>query len=257
MNLKLITPEIEKLSFKINKGAGEKARIGLLVLESDQSLEWEMRQITNIPGVSIYHSRLENDPIVTGENLAMMEKQLPVAAKLLPQYLNLNSIGYGCTSASTIIGEEKVSKILNNFHPGIPTSNPLTAAKAAFEVLNVHKIALLTPYSPDVTLAIQKKFNESGISVELIGSYFEENDEIVGKIDEESILQAVIKLGLNEKCDGVFISCTSLRAINIIEKAEKVIGKPITSSNHALAWHLLRLAGINDFQNGYGELFKR
>jgi maleate isomerase len=48
-----------------------------------------------------------------------------------------------------------------------------------------------------------------------------------------------------------------LRAINIIEKAEKVIGKPITSSNHALAWHLLRLAGINDFQNGYGELFKR
>ena len=48
MNLKLITPEIEKLSFKIDKGAGEKARIGLLVLESDQSLEWEMRQITNI-----------------------------------------------------------------------------------------------------------------------------------------------------------------------------------------------------------------
>ena len=257
MNLKLITPEIEKLSFKTDNGAGEKARIGLLVLESDQSLEWEMKQITNIPGVSIYHSRLENDPIVTGENLAMMEKQLPVAAKLLPQYLNLNSIGYGCTSASTIIGEENVSKILNNFHPGIPTSNPLTAAKAAFEALNVHKIALLTPYSPDVTLAIQKKFNDSGISVELIGSYFEENDEIVGKIDEDSILRAVIKLGLNENCDGVFISCTSLRAINIIEKAEKVIGKPITSSNHALAWHLLRLAGINDFQNGYGELFKR
>ena len=95
MNLKLITPEIKKLSFKIDKGAGEKARIGLLVLESDQSLEWEMRQITNIPGVSIYHSRLENDPIVTGENLAIMEKQLPVAAKLLPQYLNLKSIGYG------------------------------------------------------------------------------------------------------------------------------------------------------------------
>ena len=73
MNLKLITPEIEKLSFKTDNGAGEKARIGLLVLESDQSLEWEMKQITKIPGVSIYHSRLENDPIVTGENLAIME----------------------------------------------------------------------------------------------------------------------------------------------------------------------------------------
>ena len=66
----------------------------------------------------------------------MMEKQLPVAAKLLPKYLNLNSIGYGCTSASTIIGERRVKEIINKFHPNIPSSNPLSAAKAAFKVLN-------------------------------------------------------------------------------------------------------------------------
>ena len=40
-----------------------------------------MRQITNISGVSVYHSRLDNDPIVTGENLAMMEKQLASCCK--------------------------------------------------------------------------------------------------------------------------------------------------------------------------------
>ncbi|MDC1400113.1 Asp/Glu racemase [bacterium] len=257
INLKSIDADIKKLPFTVDSGAGERARIGLLVLESDQSLEWEMRQITNISGVSVYHSRLANDAIVTSTNLAMMEEQLPVATKLLPDYLNLSSIGYGCTSASTIIGEDKVSEILNNFHPDVPSTNPLTAAKVAFESLNISKIALLTPYAPDVTAAIQEKFNEAGITVALVGSYYEEDDKVVGRIDEESILQSVISLGLNESCDGVFISCTSLRALNIIEKAERVIGKPVTSSNHALAWHLLRLAGIDDILDEYGQLFKK
>ena len=233
-------------SFKTDKGAGERARIGVLVLESDQSLEWELGQVINMSGVSVYHSRLANDPIVNGENLAMMEDQLPIAAKLLPKYLNLSSIGYGCTSASTIIGEGRVKEILNNYHPDIPSTNPLTAAKAAFKILKINRIALLTPYSPDVTNAIQKKFEESGINVAIIGSYFQEDDKIVGKIDSNSILNSVVELGSDKNCDGVFISCTSLRAISIINDAEKIIGKPVTSSNHALIWHLLRLAGKED-----------
>ena len=249
--------QIKKLSFKTDKGAGERARIGVLVLESDQSLEWELGQVINMPGVSVYHSRLANDPIVNGENLAMMEDQLPIAAKLLPKYLNLSSIGYGCTSASTIIGEGRVKEILNDYHPDIPSTNPLTAAKAAFKILKINRIALLTPYSPDVTNAIQKKFEEIGINVAIIGSYFQEDDKIVGKIDSNSILNSVVELGSDKNCDGVFISCTSLRAISIINDAEKIIGKPVTSSNHALIWHLLRLAGIDDVLGECGQLFNK
>ena len=66
LSVKSIDPSIEKLSFELDGGAGERARIGLLVLESDQSLEWEIRKIANLEGVAVYHSRLENDPIVTG-----------------------------------------------------------------------------------------------------------------------------------------------------------------------------------------------
>ncbi|MDG1084956.1 MAG: Asp/Glu racemase, partial [Planktotalea sp.] len=63
-------------------------------------------------------------------------------------------------------------------------------------------------------------------------------------------------LGQSEACDGVFISCTSLRAAGIVEQAERQLGKPVTSSNHALAWHLLRLAGIDDGLDGFGQLFQ-
>ena len=255
--LKSNSQTVKKFRFQTDRGTGVNARIGLMVLQTDQTLEAEMAQFTAIGGVALYHARLHNDEIVTPESLTKMEIELPGAAELLAPSLNLSSIGYGCTSASTIIGEDKVSEILNNFHPDVPSTNPLTAAKVAFESLNISKIALLTPYAPDVTAAIQEKFNEAGITVALVGSYYEEDDKVVGRIDEESILQSVISLGLNESCDGVFISCTSLRALNIIEKAERVIGKPVTSSNHALAWHLLRLAGIDDILDEYGQLFKK
>ncbi len=248
--------QISRLDFTTDTGAGARARIGLLVLESDQTMEWEMRLMTHLTGVAVFHARLANDVVVTPETLAKMEAELPIAAGLLPDYLKLTSIGYGCTSASTIIGEERVSAILDTAHPGIPSSNPLTAAKAALRTLGVRKLGLVTPYTPDVTQAMQDRFEEAGIRITQVGSFYEDSDAVVGRITPEAILQAALSVGQNPDVEGVFISCTSLRAAGIIEEAEAKLGKSVTASNHALAWHLLRLAGIEDHVDGFGALFK-
>jgi maleate isomerase len=247
---------IERLTFTTDEGAGARARIGLLVLESDQTMEWEFRDLTDLPGVSVYHARLANDVIVTPETLAKMAAELPVAARLLPEYMGLKAIGYGCTSAATIIGEDRVAGIIGTIHPGLPSTNPLTAAKAALAAMGVKRLGLLTPYSPDVTSAMQARFVEAGIDVTMVGSFYEESDLVVGKIDHASILAGAIAVGQAKDVDGVFISCTSLRAAGIIAAAEKAIGKPVTASNHALAWHLLRLAGIDDTRDDAGQLFR-
>lgn len=249
-------PKIERFEFTTDQGAGERARIGMLILESDQTIESEFRQLTDLPGVAIYHARLANDTVVSRETLAKMEAELPVAAGLLPDYLGLNALGYACTSGATVIGEDRVAEILADSHPGVPSSNPLTAAITALRQLGVKRLGLLTPYAPDVTEAMQARFDAVGICVTLVGSFYEEDDTVVGRIDTQSILDAAIKLGRSDACDGVFVSCTSLRTANIIAKAESVLGKPVTSSNHALAWHMLRLAGIQDQRDGFGQLFK-
>lgn len=247
---------ILRIGFTTDTGAGSRVRIGLLVLESDQTMEWEMRLMTHLSGVSVYHSRLANDVVVTPETLAKMETELPIAAKLLPEYLALNAIGYGCTSGSTIIGEDRVADILDAAHPGVPSSNPLTAAKAALNVMGVRRLGLVTPYTPDVTQAMQDRFEKAGIQITAVGSFYEDSDEVVGRIDPTSILEAAIAIGSSDKVDGVFISCTSLRAAGIVERAEATLGKPVTASNHALAWHLPRLAGVEDNVDGFGRLFK-
>ena len=250
------TAMISRLGFATDAGAGARARIGLLVLESDQTMEWEMRLMTHLPGVSVYHARLANDVVVTPKTLAKMEAELPIAAGLLPDYLGLSALGYGCTSGSTIIGEDRVAAILRDIHPGVPSSNPLTAAKAALRALGVKRIGLVTPYTPDVTEAMQRRFEDAGITITAVGSFYEDSDAVVGRIDPRSILEAAISVGRSDNVDGVFISCTSLRAAGIIEEAEARLNKPVTASNHALAWHLLRLAGISDEIAGFGRLFK-
>lgn len=257
MNNKSRTAPIQRLGFTTDDGAGHRARLGLLVLESDQTVEWEFRALTDLPGVSVYHARLANDVTVTPETLANMKAELPVAAGLLPGYLGLDAIGYGCTSGSTIIGENDVAAILEGIHPGVPSSNPLTAAKSALAALGVERLGLLTPYPPEVTEAMQASFAAAGIEVAAVGSFFEGSDLVVGKIDQRSILEAAVAVGRTPECDGVFVSCTSLRAAGVIDAAETALNKPVTASNHALAWHLLRLAGINDSLDHVGQLFRR
>ena len=249
------TPEISRLDFKTDLGAGARARIGLLVLESDQTMEWEMRQMADLPGVAIYHARLANEAEVTPETLVQMELEVPKAAALLPEYLGLKAIGYGCTSGSTIIGEQRVSELIQMNNPTVPTSNPLTAAKAALKRLGIKRLGLVTPYRPDVTELMQARFEEAGIVIQSVGSFYQQDDRVVGRITSDAILEAALTIGQNDLVDGVFISCTSLRAAGIIGHAEAALGKPVTASNHALTWHLLRLAGIRDEVAGLGRLF--
>ena len=247
--------QIIELVHKTDSGLGERANIGIIVLSSDQTLEYEFRTLLNFEGVTLYHSRIPNEMEITKSSLAKMEADLPVAAALLPESFNFSAIGYGCTSGATIIGEDRVEKAIQSVHSETQTTNPLTACKAALQALRVKRVAFLTPYDPGITTTMRDNLLVSGFEIPVTGSFFESDDFVVGRIDPESILEAIEKIGARDDCDGVFVSCTNLRVASIIETAEARLGKPVTSSNHALAWHMLRLSGILDSIPNQGTLF--
>ncbi|MBS1254719.1 MAG: Maleate isomerase [Deltaproteobacteria bacterium] len=247
---------IQKLEYKTDNGLGSRANIGIIVLSSDQTLELEFRTLLDFDGVALYHARIPNEMEITEETLAKMEAELPITSSLLPGSFKFNVIGYGCTAGTTIIGEEQVANAIRTSHPGIPVSNPLTACKEALRALKLKRIAFLTPYAPTITQAMRDNLLANGFEIPVTASYYEADDFIVGRITSESILESIKKIGARDDCDGVFVSCTNLRAASTIEPAEAFLGKPVTSSNHALAWHLLRLAGINDSPANMGSLFQ-
>ena len=243
------------LAHRLDDGIAARAAIGLVVLATDQTIEHELRRLLDLPGVGLYESRILNDAQITPETLRAMEARLVAATELILPGLPLDVVAFGCTSASMVIGEERVFARLCEVRPGIACTTPITAALAAFEALGVRRLALLTPYREDVNRFMQGYIEARGFAVPVIGSFDEEDDRRAARIDAASIRDAAIELGRSAEVEAVFVSCTSLRLIDAVAEIEAALGKPVTSSNHALAWHCLRLAGIRDPRPELGALF--
>lgn len=248
--------DLQRLPFRTDRGVGTRAALGLLVLETDQTIEDEFRAIWPADGVALYAARLHNDPQITPETLKEMEALIAPTTKLLPFMVDLSVVAFACTSGALVIGESRVAEIVRSVRPRASVTDPVTAAIAALRATGVRRVGLLTPYVREINLRLRDALMARGLDIPVMGSFNEADDDIVARITPQSILDAVVEIGKSASCDGVFVSCTSLRVARIVEQAEALIGKPVTSSNHALAWHMLRLAGINDEIPGFGRLFR-
>jgi maleate isomerase len=244
------------MPFELDPGIAHRARIGLIVLATDHTLEYEYRKIFNIDGVALYQSRIQNSPEINPVTLAAMEKGIAAATDLLLPGAKFDVVAYACTSATVVIGEEGVFKRIHEARPGVACTTPITAACAAFKALGAKRIALITPYIDTVNQSMRRFVEDRGIGVPVIGSFNHENDNEVARITTGSLKAAALELGRHPAVDAVFVACTSLRVAEIVEDIEAELGKPATSSNHAMAWHALRLAGIKDVIPGWGKLFR-
>lgn len=243
------------IPFQTDKGIAARARIGVIVLATDHTIEHEFRQIINTPGVAFYEARILNDPAITPETLAAMESRIAPTAGLILPGMPLDVVAYGCTSASMVLGEQTVFDRIHEARPGVACTTPITAAFAAFDAFGARNIAVLTPYRDDVNQRVRSYIEERGYRIPVFGSFNEEDDNVAARIELDSVRAAAVELGRMDGVDAVFVSCTSIRLATIAAEVEAELGKPVTSSNHAMAWHCLRLAGIDDAQPEFGRLF--
>ena len=109
----------QNIPYKMDGGLGERARIGLIVLSSDQTIEYEIRQMLDLPGVSFYGNRLYCSPTITPETLKDMESKIPEATRLIIPGLHLDVIAYGCTSGSMQIGIDNVHDIIGDINQAL------------------------------------------------------------------------------------------------------------------------------------------
>jgi maleate isomerase len=209
-----------------------------------------------LDGVAFYESRLFNAATVTPETLAAMEREIAGAAALIRPGEHLDVLAYGCTSGTMVIGEERVFEKLREARPGIACTTPVTGALAAMATLGARRIALLTPYIDTINQMMRAWFEARGLAVPVMGSFNHDNDNEVARIDARSIEAAALELGRHPAVDAVFVSCTSLRVAELVAPLEAKLGKPVSSSNHAMAWHALRLAGYDEPVEGFGRLFR-
>ena len=247
---------IENLPFDVDDGFAARASIGLIVLATDYTIEQEWRQLfAAIDGVALYHSRIFNDDHITPDSLRAMAPRIAECARVLTPDTPLDVIAYGCTSATMTIGEEAVFANIHQARPDVGCTTPATAAFAAFEAFGAQRIGVLTPYPAAVNRIVADYIAARGFRVPVFGSFNSDHDTVVSKITPQSIERGVRELVRHAAVDAIFVSCTSVRLMAACAELEASLGMPLTSSNHAMAWHALRLAGIDDRLGQFGSLY--
>lgn len=245
------------LPFETGTGWSDATALGLVILQADETIEQEFRLLMAPNQFSLYHTRVPSGDEVTGKTLARMEVEIPMAVGLLPVAANLDVVGYACTSGAAVIGEGRVGELIQSVRPGVTTTNPLTAVKAALQTLGVRRLGFLTPYVEEVSFSLRQRLEAGGVEVTTFGSFEQSKEALVARITPASILEAIIQVGQGIDCQGVFVACTNLRTLDILAEAEGRLGKPVISSTQALAWHMAQLAGQPIHPTGSGILFDK
>lgn len=246
-----------RASYNLTGPIGARGTLGLIVLQVDETIEQDFRRLFPARDVALHVSRIPSGADLTPGTIAQMEADLPRAAALLPPGAAFDVVGYGCTSGTTVIGAERVATLIRGAARTRAIAEPLTAARAALTALGVGAVAIVSPYIDAVAHPVRAAFEAAGLRVPVTTSFGEETEARVARIDPASVYEAALCVGRRPGVEAVFLSCTNLRTLDIIDDLERTLGRPVVSSNQALAWDMARRSGAPPASDAPGRLFRQ
>lgn len=241
-------------AIEFDAGRHHRAKIGFVLLATEQTIEDDMFNL--LPeGVGIHFTRAPIPDSITTKTLAHLADNLGDAAALLLPDGSLDVVTYACTSGSLVVGESRVFEALGKGAPFAIKTSLITSVIRAIKTIDARRIVIATPYLDEINQMEKTYIEEQGIEVIDIQGLRLEKDSDMVRVTPEYILRFAESINRPE-ADAIFISCGALRSIEIINELELLTGKPVITSNQAMAWDVMRLAGINDSISGYGILLR-
>jgi len=230
-------------------------RIGLIALASDFIIEKDFINVIKDKDIDFFVNRIECYNPLTKENLIKMsEKVTEVTNDILPDQ-DIDCVVYACTSGTIATGHDSIEKKVKLAKPEAKVTTPSTAAIKALKKFNIKNLSIFTPYSKKLNDEVVEYFKKEGFNI-TSNSYFDiESDYDIGKVDQNHLYDVLSKIDLHE-ADALFVSCTALPVLSIIDKLEKKLNKIVLSSNQVLIWDTLERIGKNQSVEGFGQLFK-
>jgi len=230
-------------------------RIGLIALASDFMIEKDFINVIKDKNIDFFVNRIECYNPLTRDNLIKMSQKITEVTKDILPNEKIDCVVYGCTSGTIAAGYSSIEQKVKLAKPEAKVTTPSTAAVKALKKLNINKVSIFTPYIKELNDEVVEFFKKENFVV-TSNSYFDiETDVDIGKVDQNYLYEVLSKIDLKD-AEALFVSCTALPALPIIEKLEKKLNKFVLSSNQALIWDTIRSIGYDSSINGYGKLFK-
>ena len=191
---------------------------------------------------------------LTSENLIKMSSTVTEISKDILPDEKLDCVAYGCTSGTVAAGYESIKEKVNLAKPEAQVTTPITSTIKALKKLNIKKISVFTPYTQSINNSVIDYFNKSGITVNSLHYFDIASDLDIGKVDKDYLFKILSNLDLDDS-EALFISCTALPALDLINKLEKKLNKIVLSSNQTLIWDSLNQINFKEKIDGFGKLF--
>lgn len=235
---------------------GWRGRIGLLVPSINTTMETEFWRIAPA-GVSVHTARISGGRHGTPEELRSMEEASKQAARDVAM-IEPSVIVYGCTSGSFFEGPQwnaRISEQLSQIAKA-PTVTTAGAMAACLMAGGHRKVDVVTPYV-DVTNERLKQFLKAhGIDVVKLGTFDMLDMFDHAKIQPEEIYRKVKDI-TSPDTDAVFVACTQLRALEVLDLLERDLGKPVYSAVQASAWQAYQAMSVDPRIADCGSLLRR
>jgi maleate isomerase len=229
-------------------------RIGLIALGSDFRIEKDFNNIIYGKDIDLYVNRIHCYNPLTNETLIKMADDITDVAKDILPDQKLDCVAYGCTSGTVAAGYDLIKKKVNFAKPEAKVTTPITSAIKALRKLGIKKISIFTPYTKMINNSVLDYFKNENIIVNSLTYFNIDSDLDIGKIDQTYLFEVLSNIDL-EDSDALFVSCTALPVLSIIDKLEKKLNKIVLSSNQTLIWDSLNAIGYKNNIEGFGKLF--
>jgi len=250
-------PPIEKVDLvrPLETPYGVEARIGLIALSTDLAIERDFARMLPDDRAALFTTRIHLETPNSDRTFLALQDDLVAATRLIIPDSRLDAVVFGCTAASTIIGPDRVAALVGQARPGVPVTNPATAATAALQALGARRLAVLTPYTRQMTGNVLRFLGDAGFHFASVRCLGFDTDVAIGSIPALAFLDLAQGKQL-DGADALFISCTATKALDVIDAIEAAIGVPVITSNQAALWHALRLVGWKYPIPGFGALLR-
>ena len=231
------------------------ARIGLIIPSSNRLTEPQMRQYAP-RGVEVHVTRLR----MTGASHVPLPELLPrvVEATAALDDARCDVIVFHCTASSMeagLAGERQVLDVMRSATDK-PVATTASAVLAAFDALEVRRIALVSPYARATHEHELTFLAEAGLQVaaeralELPSSddYIAEPPATWLRVGEEIMRSS-------PAAEALFLSCTNVHSLPVLSLLESRVGRPVVASNQAVLWYALGCSRHPTALDGLGRLF--
>jgi arylmalonate decarboxylase len=233
---------------------GWRGQIGLICPSTNTSIEPEFRLMAP-DGIGLHTARAFQD----GPQAPALYRQIADNVALASRDLGsakVDVIAFGCTSCTYFVPAAEI-KATMTAGAGAPAVLTAEAVVAALRAVGARRIALATPRTDFVNRRETEWLGEQGFEVVAVeglqlGATAEERASI-GRVPPEVAFRLGARVDRPE-ADAVFISCTNLPSLTIVDRLEREIGKPVITSNQATFWQCLRTIGSTAKVEGYGRL---